>query len=1464
MTTVSTSHVLPTPIETTLWQIRRRALGLAVCRGAAISIGTLLLAMTLAMIVDWSWGVHQISIRVGLTLTALVGTAWLSLWVASPAVRRAWQRQQAASGAEMVWPQLEERWTTIVCLAETSRRPIDPVTQAMQRQVASEALAIGRQVRPARVASPAALQPAGLFLLLSLGIFGGFLAIDSAQTSILLRRFWSPFSTITATRWHQVTGDLAVPRGEKVTLALNITGVLRSTAELQIDRGAGIETRRLRTITDDPTAFQQRLPVDGTFRYRWLVGDTRTAWYEVRALEYPALAELEFVIIPPEYSQRPRVQRSTLPPRMSALQGSQLLVRMRPLSPLQRLDLIMTPTVKTEPPAPSQSATLTPDRTGWYSTEMVLMQPLTLEFQLLSPDGLSYPERLVSHVEVLIDQTPVVHLHAKSDETVAAADDIIEIPFEAHDDLGIVAAELVVTTENEDGTPGKILSIQRIPLGDQQGARHVRGKVRLDLQSLGLKAGESISYTVRVADTRLATSDETPLTPETATSAELSRAEDADSRIASDTAQSESMKSTTSGDSDGKPGNRMENSLTAESTGLPAENDDREGHAANVYDGPVSALRPLNRDHQSQGLADRDESDGPVSALDPWNVYTVDSIASESTERTLGQNDGRGSNSPMPGSEQALADDFGNPASANPRNSPNFPQNPSQPGSPSPPETNQDAASRLVERASPWSDAQSKSPTDRRRIRITERIEAVAESPDLRPTRTDLRERLSHLLKVVTEIEQQLTKLVQNEVPESNRSELAKLIDTRLGDVETSIATFQHDVSDGPFAFVGLQLVDLGRSSFSPARERTFLAIRDPRAGVDAPSGEALQHVTRGRELLAALVQRYEAAAREKQLAQSLEETAKMFLVYVEKSQDLLREARSNRHPLERKMAVLEFDQEYLDRLTEVLKLRRDLMAELGRTLADDPRLLSRYLEFLKRRRNSYRERFAELTERQTVLASEVHSWVSIPDDRRDDLWTLIAELRLQAATPLAKDASELAEHVEKQFPLAIEPTQGAAMKVLELSRQVASGARATALEARRQIQQPAQTLDLVSRTSSLAALLSDLDAALEQLRFEHPTVTEIEDYVTARLAETRSVADQADAWSQTVTAWQRRDYHALVETDQDQLALLTETLRGELLSLEGDLATNLQQVGGGDLPQSVKDRIRELQQFLQTIVHRQIAATYACSTAQMKEADRLLTQLVADFTRGVELFDQLRREFAAVLDEVQPPDPDASQLVDPTLDDLLAQLEREPNLAAQLGLPDRPQNLRVVVESMTWQEAGVGLMADASRSAAARVQSMPPSDRLKPAGASLSEAEPTPAERAQRERAREMEARMAKTLTALQDKAKDTQTPLRERSAAEERARALKQRMQGAMRAEDVIAAWNRLADVAQSAEAARALADGVFLPDDQWNKVLSTLDDGLWQVGGRQPPEEYRSAIERYQARLRHFIAPPAEAAP
>src|SRR3569623_1276968 len=85
-----------------------------------------------------------------------------------------------------------------------------------------------------------------------------------------------------------------------------------------------------------------------------------------------------------------------------------------------------------------------------------------------------------------------------------AVDEVIDIKFEAHDDIGIATAELVVYDESakdEKGEP-KILAVKEIELGDQELARHVMGITKLDLKELNLREGTNISYAIRVADNR--------------------------------------------------------------------------------------------------------------------------------------------------------------------------------------------------------------------------------------------------------------------------------------------------------------------------------------------------------------------------------------------------------------------------------------------------------------------------------------------------------------------------------------------------------------------------------------------------------------------------------------------------------------------------------------------------------------------------------------------------------------------------------------------------------------------------------------------------------------------------------------------------------------------------------------------------------------------------------------------------
>ena len=84
---------------------------------------------------------------------------------------------------------------------------------------------------------------------------------------------------------------------------------------------------------------------------------------------------------------------------------------------------------------------------------------------------------------------------------------------------------------------------------------------------------------------------------------------------------------------------------------------------------------------------------------------------------------------------------------------------------------------------------------------------------------------------------------------------------------------------------------------------------------------------------------------------------------------------------------------------------------------------------------------------------------------------------------------------------------------------------------------------------------------------------------------------------------------------------------------------------------------------------------------------------------------DRLRKTVAAALDEVTPRNPTVADLRDPRLDEFLTRLEREPNIEAQLGLPERPRNLRIIGDTMDMQESGGAFLNEAEEAANGRMK---------------------------------------------------------------------------------------------------------------------------------------------------------------
>ena len=232
------------------------------------------------------------------------------------------------------------------------------------------------------------------------------------------------------------------------------------------------------------------------------------------------------------------------------------------------------------------------------------------------------------------------------------------------------------------------------------------------------------------------------------------------------------------------------------------------------------------------------------------------------------------------------------------------------------------------------------------------------------------------------------------------------------------ITRLQEKSKDTPYAFIGLQVADIGAAHVTPARSGFWKALQsegDDRVG---SVRDAAQHLTRAREMVAELKGQFERAKKEFQLAESVEHVKKMYRVYIENSQALLQTQADDPTRYNRKMAEFELDEEYLARLREVMEMRRDLQAELARILGDDPRLLRRFMDSLKNRTHSLREELADLVARQEDLNREVRAWTLVEEAERPRIAKILMLRQVQDIGKIATAAGELQSRYQAWLPL--------------------------------------------------------------------------------------------------------------------------------------------------------------------------------------------------------------------------------------------------------------------------------------------------------------------------------------------------------------------------------------------------------------------------------------------------------------
>ena len=1481
----STSYpAVPFAILRKLRLVRQRKVWVHVASAMVAAITVLLAAMGVAMLIDYLATLYDSGWRVVLTAAALGAAALTSAGWLVMAFRRLLGLERIATDVDREIPQLAERWTTMTRLGSNADDP-QVMHPAMLRRVATEAASWEPHVEPQQIVSTSTLRRAMLGLTAVTAVLGIAVVLDSQRTLVLLKRFWMPGSSISATQLVNVPGNVVVGRGEPLALAAEVEGIPVERATLFV-RSAANPQREIALVAhgQSPIAFSHRVrTVQEPFDYRFRAGDGQTDWYTVGVADRPEIEKVQLTVTPPSYTRQPAKTFDKLPQRVSALEKSNLELALRPRAPVKSIELQL---------GNDKSVQLAVDEDGWFRWNTTLAESFTLTPVLTEPHGLTNRRPPKCQFTVYEDRPPTVKVLTPDDKVAVRPDDTIQITFSASDDVGIESAELLVYDEAAGGEePAPIASIP-IPLGEQTGARSVQESVALDLNTFMVEDGMELSYEIRVREDRGGAEAQTtalskqpasepragqPSTMKTAAKQaetarpssgpqvatrenqpETSQTAATPTDAANQQTASKSPQATANGiksnvgageprsgspplkdlaadtqtgrggsppKSESRPNVPAPPSNEVRETGKPSEGGEKRDNNKTVAKQEVpgdTAAPPNNLTKGEQSPRTATTGRQSLSGNSPEQESQQTSSTQNSQGRSAKSNETRDNSAPMSASRQQASNSpkqrsNAAPASRSAARQSNAgqqsqqsgqanrsdEQQPSSQGDPPPGDSMPRRSLDVAQSAS----------SQRMRLSVDEwagsfegqqrsKLE-MAISPELAALDKALEKGQKTARGVLDELEADTPwrGTHDRDVSSAERSTV---------EAQELVTKLQERTADTPYAFIGLQVTDIGLAHIGPARSGFWKALESEGEDRVTSVRDAWQHLGRARQLVAELRGQYERTRREFQLAESVEKVKKMYQVYLENSQALLQTQDSDPTRYARKMAQFELDDEYLKRLKEVLEMRRDLQAELARILAEDPRLLRRFMDALRYRSNNLREELAGIIAEQMDLKREVRAWTLVDDADRPKIAKILLLKQVQDASKIAAAAGELQSRYQTWLPLDRESRDedlAAATKTIQEMATAASELGATAQKfvadsQRAAVKSTAPQAEASAAESEAApaendsqqaidAMLTDAESLYERLNKLEVTLRQLAAreegaeaalFAANRLVDTRRLVADSSAWVRQIRAHKAGNYTGAAEVDQYRLAMKTDQLAGKLGALEQSLAALLGRQDG-KLPAAIAEKARE---FLATLDKQvspnQLASVYALHSNQLPRATQRQKAAGEALAKAEQAYDDLMRLAIKELDKLPVQDPVADLLDDPTLDELLAQLEQELPIDELLGIPNRPSNLRIIGD---WLRPGSGTGGGSGQMVMNQM-------------------------RQDEERARQQLNRAYQRAVA----------------------RALKE-------------------STPQRVEVPRPIK----LSD--WNRLVSKLGDDLGQGRDKAPPEQYRRAIEQYFSQISSVVA-------
>ena len=603
---------LPGSVAKKLRAIQRRAVGFTFLRGAILAGAVLLAAMLAAMLIDWNVGWFSTTARYTITALALGDAlAAVVIWCARPLLHRR-TIVSTAREVDQTLPQLEERWSTVTELSQSTDAPEVRGSEAMIRKVASEAELASESITPEKVVSSRPVMLASRWLAGAVAALLVLCAINFTQTRLLAQRFWMPGKNISLTQVSASPATGWVPKGEPVTLSAAVKGrVPKGGATITLRDSHGQRTLSMTAKTGATGAFQHAIEeVTDSFEYRVRSGDGQTPFQKITAVDRPKISEVKLKVTPPPYSKLPQEEKAALPSSVRVLEGSDVVVSFRSDQPLDQMLLDF---------GNGKTTQLAADKDDWYSFRTRPTNSFAFAAAAINKFKLENKNKPSCRISVYEDLAPSVKILQPSDDVAVLPGEKVDVVFEAADDFGLAKAEIIVETTKADGETNSV----RIPvdLKAEAGRKELKKTVQLDPKALGLKHGDQLSYVVQVTDTKQtsASASEAASKQQQLASAENGEAKDQQS----DTKKQEEQSLAKNDSKDGEQ--NAGNSSTSNNQGKPQENESTLTAKAGKQN--PSAKKPNNGQEPPENpLSKRMLDAGQASACKPQNIM-VDEYA---------------------------------------------------------------------------------------------------------------------------------------------------------------------------------------------------------------------------------------------------------------------------------------------------------------------------------------------------------------------------------------------------------------------------------------------------------------------------------------------------------------------------------------------------------------------------------------------------------------------------------------------------------------------------------------------------------------------------------------------------------------------------------------------------------------------------------------------------------------------